>query len=170
MTTRTVTITIGRNVGRVPLEDERWAEFRSGVSALVQDFIAEDRGFVTVDGNVGEGFWVEDGERFAEDNACWIIQVPADFSDEESFRANLATIMEAGFWLKDGLAHLAHAFGQESFALGEGFTVLFPSHPDPALELVDEAEAFLAEVGANVRPPCTDPTCPDHASPHNHLA
>jgi hypothetical protein len=148
--TGTVGITIGRNVGRTPLAESDWNAFRAQVQEAVNDFVAAiPGGFVTVDGNVGTGFWFEDGERFEEENAVWLVQYQLYFEKAKLAEDEIERVARnqtgAFITLADDIAHVVHAFGQESFALTEGRTGLLEGHEPHIVDIGGEAEAFLAE-------------------------
>lgn len=67
--TTTVTITIGRNVGNIPLDSRSWERFRQSVSDALTAGSAETWAQATY-----VGAW----EGVSEDAAIWLAAVPAD--------------------------------------------------------------------------------------------
>jgi hypothetical protein len=150
--TGSIGLTVGRNIGREPLSELDWAEFQARIDQAVASFVEHLPGsFVTVSGNVGEGFWFEDGQRISEDNAVWLIQYQLLFARDEFSEDELEAIAknQAGAFisLADDVAHIVHAFGQDAFALTEGRTGLIPGHEQEVVDVGGEVEAFLAQLG-----------------------
>ena len=91
-----ITITIGRNVGDVPMSPTRWADFRAHVGAILDSLRADIWAEATYVGR-----W--DGQ--AEEAAIWHAGVEGGLDVER---------------LDATLGRLAHAFGQEAIGLTVG--------------------------------------------------
>lgn len=102
---RTVTVSIGRNVGDRAMPEQRWEHFREDVDGYV-DVYATD---VHVRDAAGIGRWVSDaGDVIVEDSRTWVADVRADEVAAMSSR----------------LAFVAWEYGQEAIALTVGETTL----------------------------------------------
>lgn len=96
----TVTVTIGRNVGTVPMDRDRWRLFRQSI----RDTLVSVASDIYVDSAQAWGEW--DGTM--EECATWVASVPSD-----------------SLWvLRDALPYLASTFSQEAIALTVGTTEL----------------------------------------------
>lgn len=96
---QSVMVTIGRNVGNVPMSDETWDSFQNDVSAALYANVANDDSWLET--STGWGEW--DGVR--ETNARLAL-LAADTSHVDTLRATLAT--------------LAAKYGQDAVALAIG--------------------------------------------------
>ena len=96
----TCILTVGRNVQGVPMSDERWSEFRSDLSDLVNEWADEIYTYEAL----GHGLW--DGVR--EDSVTWVFSAYAeDCSTHFRFR-------------RQDIARLAAKYGQDAIALVRG--------------------------------------------------
>ena len=96
----TITITIGRNVGDVPLDDHRWAGFRNDIQTVLSNHYAE----VYVNAAAGRGTW----EGVEEENATWVASVDTAFIPGVRAR----------------LKYMADLYKQDAIALTVGDTAL----------------------------------------------
>lgn len=95
----TVTVSIGRNVGSVPMSDEAWQNFGHAVGALLGRC-----SIVYVSAAESRGEW----EGIAEDSRTWVAE---------------CTEHDAGY-VREGLRALAAEFRQDAIALTIGSTEL----------------------------------------------
>jgi hypothetical protein len=106
-----LTITIGRNVGNVPMPEDRWARF-------VEDTLATVRrhGYEVVVRNFGEGTWqASDGEVVTEENFI-VVGIAEDFAWPSAERRQDA--------IRHEVRHLAYVYGQDAIAIGFGTSEL----------------------------------------------
>lgn len=100
-TTVTVTLSIGRNVGDTPMDDERWDAFRDGVRTLLLDVVD---GTLHVNAARSEGQWL----GVFEESSTFVAEVPQ----------SLLTV------LRLGVANLRNWYEQDAIAVTLGKTEL----------------------------------------------
>ena len=98
----TVTVSIGRNVGNVPLSAGQWDRFRAAVAEGV-NFHTSDR---YVEDALSFGAW----EGVEEESRTWVALLAADYDRVPELTRYLAAI--------------ARAYGQDAIAVTTGVTVL----------------------------------------------
>lgn len=100
----TTTVSIGRNVGAVPMTDREWEAFRAAVSAC----IARAGNLSILFTGTGVGTWTDaDGVEVIEQSATWVVE---DVIDIEGLTLDLA--------------RTAKRYGQDAIAVTTGETVL----------------------------------------------
>ena len=100
-------ITIGRNVGHEPMDDDAWTRFKAAIEWEIETIL---RGTLYVRGNEGEGEWEEeDGTKVSETNAVFTGEIDL-----------------AKAWTLEhvSLPQLAYEFKQDAIALTVGRGVL----------------------------------------------
>lgn len=100
----TVTVSIGRNVGTVPLSEARWNDFTAAIHNLIDVYCRT----VYVDCAESTGSW----DGILEDSRTWVAEV-ADWITPEV----LPTVVER-------FGTVARAFGQDAVAVTVGTTIL----------------------------------------------
>ena len=101
MSAEYVQVNIGRNVGGVPMSDERWDRFHADITmALLKAY--RGNGVPNVSFHTGEGFWNDEttGELMSEESAYI-----STFADIDAFA------------LRVDLARLRDEYGQDAIAL-----------------------------------------------------
>jgi len=144
-----IVVTIGRNVGDTPLQHAEWVAYRDGIARILGEFIeaAPFGGFVTVNGNIGQGGY----GGVPEDNCVFVgilNNADADDIDEDALPALYQQQAIRAYVFEHDLAHWAHGFGQETVAFTYGPNVLLLAHEDatPKVEATDaDLTALLDE-------------------------
>ena len=88
-----VVVSIGRNVGDVPMSDDRWVLFRDQVGAAVHVCATT----VHVDQALSQGSW----QGIPEDAATWVAEVPT-WGAIDNLRRRLGAL--ARHWSQDAIA------------------------------------------------------------------
>ena len=96
----TVTITIGRNFGDVPMTASRWAGFKNDIQTVLDNHYAT----VYVNAAAGRGTW----EGVEEENATWVAGLDAAFVPK----------------VRERLSYLADVYEQDAIAYTVGTTDL----------------------------------------------
>lgn len=98
MNTVTATITIGRNVGVIPMYDAEWAAFQNAVQVTLENVKAE----IHVKYARGRGSWTDaEGVTVEEDNATWVAGLNAADVDEVRYRLSRLAFL----YLQDAIAY-----------------------------------------------------------------
>src|SRR5258706_11578884 len=94
-----ISVTIGRNVGKVPMDSKRWKEYKKGVHGVLQAF-----GFSLTSEETGSSHYITADGPVEEQHYRWW----AEGSNEQTCG------------LRDVLGVLAEAFGQWGIHYSEG--------------------------------------------------
>jgi hypothetical protein len=143
-----IVLTIGRNVGDTPLPHADWVAYRDGIARILGEFVeaAPYGGFVTVNGNIGQGAY----EGVPEDN-CVFVALLNNPSVDEIAEDDIPGLVQRqafrSYIFEHDLAHFAHGFGQETVAFTYGPNVLLLAHEDqtPQFEATDDALTALLD-------------------------
>ena len=107
MTTHSITVTIGRNVGDVPMSERRWHEFDTDVQGTLANNVFA-RQIIAVERHLGRGSW----EGVEEDSIKITYLLKSALTDEA-----IAT-------LSRDLSELAWFYDQDAIALTIGTSTL----------------------------------------------